>query len=217
MTRANDFWGPSFWTMIHIGALDYNTNFKHSYRSFILSLEHLLPCEFCRAHLMQNLHRLPLNTHILENKIRLFKWTYILHDIVNKQLGKESIELKDAIEMYRKVIVNKTWENDFWVMLHSVATTYSPTPVGVASARQFVESLPGIVPCVEFKEILTKALAQRPLFARCLESRESFFLWTYWLHDVMNRHYKKTSPTFDKVKTYYFGILDCTQCKITRT
>ena len=92
MTEYNStkFWGPSLWKVIHSFAVKYQPRQKKEFKSFVENnLPTLVPCEKCCEHLKQNLKKLPLNDY-LENNHTLFLWTYYLHDLVNRQLGKKS-------------------------------------------------------------------------------------------------------------------------------
>ena len=80
-------WGPSFWYVIHTSALYYNTEDKAGFKNFINSLVYTLPCKKCRLHLSENLTKLPLDDYLKDNE-QMFLWTYLLHDMVNKQLKK---------------------------------------------------------------------------------------------------------------------------------
>ena len=83
------FWGPSLWKTIHSLAAAYTPDQKGHYKTFIYGLQYMLPCEFCRVHLQKNLKMLKIDDY-LDNNHTLFLWTYFLHDMVNRQLGKIS-------------------------------------------------------------------------------------------------------------------------------
>ncbi len=80
-------WGPMIWGMSHSIAYSYNPKKdKDNYFMFFSNLGNLLPCEECRLHYSQNFNRLELLT-ALENTESLFRWTYDLHNKINKKLG----------------------------------------------------------------------------------------------------------------------------------
>lgn len=83
------FWGRHVWTTIHSIAAGYEPSMSNAFVSMIDSFTKLLPCPKCREHLKQNLKILPIEPH-LKDRHSLFKWSYSLHDKVNKQLGKKS-------------------------------------------------------------------------------------------------------------------------------
>ena len=95
----NDFWGPCCWKTIHSFVTTYEPSMSKAFISFINSLAVLLPCEKCRNHLKDNLKAIPLEPY-LENKDRLFLWSFLIHDRVNKQLGKKSPPFKTIKKIY---------------------------------------------------------------------------------------------------------------------
>jgi hypothetical protein len=102
-------WGPSFWHVLHTISVNYPVNptceDKQHYKTFVMSLKHVLPCRYCRDNLDANLKKAPLNTEALKNRENFSKWMYKLHEIVNQSLGKKSNlkfrEVQDRYEHFR--------------------------------------------------------------------------------------------------------------------
>jgi Erv1 / Alr family len=106
---------------------------------------------------------------------------------------------------------NSFWGPAAWRLIHSTAATY--TPDKALSFKQFIYSLPGILPCGKCREHLSNNLARvYPLREVNLKNAESLFLWTYHLHDIVNKQLGKTSPPFAHVWTEYFGTRPCKMC-----
>jgi len=114
-----EIWGKHLWFSMHFIALAYPRNPSYdqrkNYKQFYENLWKVLPCKKCSVHYRQNLKELPLedgNKDFLENNKTLFEWTVIMHNIVNKSLGKPQISLEDAEKMYKPItfqcIVNNT-------------------------------------------------------------------------------------------------------------
>lgn len=93
------FWGPAAWKTVHSFAAAYTPDQREEFKSLIYSLQYLLPCDYCRKHFKQNLKTLPIDNY-LNNNHTLFLWTYFLHDIVNRQLGKTSPSYKEVKVAY---------------------------------------------------------------------------------------------------------------------
>jgi Erv1 / Alr family len=99
-------WGPYVWATIHlvcIGApdvLDGQTQMQ--FRSFLNSLQYVIPCAECRAHLKQNLEQLPVDPHLASSK-ELFAWSVNLHNLVNQQLGKPQVSQEEAYAHWKSV------------------------------------------------------------------------------------------------------------------
>lgn len=99
-------WGPFFWHTIHIVALGYPSNpsyaHKKAAKEFYESLKLLIPCAICRDHFSKHLEILPLAPH-LDSRDDLFKWTNLLHNTVNKSLGKPEVSQAQAISYYSRL------------------------------------------------------------------------------------------------------------------
>ena len=101
-SNANSFWGPSAWRAMHSMAATYDPDHAEAFRSYINSLVGALPCIACRRHWAENLRAYPVDNY-LDRRENLFFWTYLMHDQVNKQLGKVSPPYDSVVAMYWKV------------------------------------------------------------------------------------------------------------------
>ena len=95
-----EVWGQHFWRMIHSFAATYTPNKKTAFKQFIYALPGILPCDTARANLLKNMKTLPLTEHALANSHNLFLWTYQLHDLFNRNLGKRSPNFEEVKETY---------------------------------------------------------------------------------------------------------------------
>jgi hypothetical protein len=98
-------WGPLQWTFLHIMSFNYPVNptpeDKKHYRDYILNLQHVLPCKYCRINLKTNLKQLPLTMSVMKNRESFSKYVYELHELVNKMLNKKSnLSYCDVRERY---------------------------------------------------------------------------------------------------------------------
>lgn len=91
---VTSIWGPSFWHSIHTVSFNYPVNptceDKKHYRNFILNLENILPCKYCRINLKKNFKALPLRYCDMKNRETFSRYVYLLHELVNKMLNKKS-------------------------------------------------------------------------------------------------------------------------------
>jgi hypothetical protein len=87
-------WGPAAWLLIHTISFNYPVSptdeQKRQYRDFILSLQHVLPCRYCRENLATNLKKLPLTMSHMKSRDTFSKYIYRLHEHINKMLNKPS-------------------------------------------------------------------------------------------------------------------------------
>lgn len=108
-------WGPSLWHSLHTISFNYPINptlsQKKQYLSFFKSLKHVLPCKYCRINYVNNLKAVPLNMNTMKNRNTLSKWLYLLHEEINKMLGKKSNlsykDVRNRYEMFRSRCLEK--------------------------------------------------------------------------------------------------------------
>ena len=101
-----DTWGPFFWHTIHIVALGYPAEPSHAHKKaakeFYESLRILIPCPICKDHYNEHLEKYPLTPH-LDRRTDLFRWTILLHNEVNKVLGKPIFTETQVIQYYTRL------------------------------------------------------------------------------------------------------------------
>lgn len=98
-------WGPAMWHYLHMMSFNYPTQpttaEKKHYKNFILNLQNVLPCKYCRMNLKNNLKEMPLTDEAMKNRENFSKYIYHLHEHVNKMLGKKSgLSYEDVRERY---------------------------------------------------------------------------------------------------------------------
>lgn len=117
MSLDPHFWGPSVWKALHTFAAGYNPEKRQQFVAFIWSLSQkngLLPCEECRHHFTKMISEPELKLEFyLEDRDKLFLWTWLLHDKVNQRLGKSGLTLAQAKEIYFNPHVFKSDGQDF--------------------------------------------------------------------------------------------------------
>lgn len=102
-------WGPVAWTLLHTISFNYPVNptneDKKHYRDFILSLQHVLPCKYCRMNLKNNFKQKPLNMCHMASRETFSRYIYELHELVNKMLHKNSnltyCDVRERYEHFR--------------------------------------------------------------------------------------------------------------------
>ncbi len=210
------FWGPSCWCTIHTASAAYKPENRLSFKQFIYSLPYLLPCQYCRQHLYQNLRTIPLNDQSLENNGALFIWSYFLHDLVNKQLHKKPSPPYPVAERYyfERIGKSKEWGPCYWRTIHAFSAAYRPLSEVKTAFKQFIYSLAGILPSQESRERYTRNLNQIPLTEEYLKDAHNLFLWSYLLHDLVNKQLGKVSPPFEEIKAQYFNKYVCSSCGV---
>ena len=102
-------WGPSMWHFLHTMSFNYpvepTQQEKNKYQCFVLSLQYVLPCKYCRMNFKKNLKQLPLTQSFLKSRGTFSKYMYDMHELVNKMLGKKSNltyeEVRERYEHFR--------------------------------------------------------------------------------------------------------------------
>jgi hypothetical protein len=102
-------WGPSMWHYLHTMSFNYPVNptedDKKNYMNFILMLEKVLPCKYCRMNLTTNFKNLPLTMASMKNRETFSRYIYDLHELVNTMLKKKSgltyCDVRERYEHFR--------------------------------------------------------------------------------------------------------------------
>ena len=87
-------WGPALWHVLHTISFNYPVNptqkQKKEYKRFLLALEKVLPCRYCRENFKGNCKEAGLCDEIFKNRNSFSRFIYKLHCKVNKYLSKKS-------------------------------------------------------------------------------------------------------------------------------
>ena len=102
-------WGPGMWHFLHTMSFNYpvapTQQQQHQYQTFIIGLQHILPCKYCRINLRNNFKTFPLQMCHMKNRDTFSRYVYRLHEIVNKMLGKRSgltyCDVRERYEHFR--------------------------------------------------------------------------------------------------------------------
>jgi len=102
-------WGPQFWFILHIISFNYPVNptekDKKNYMNFIINLQNILPCKYCRENFKNNLKQLPINMEIMKNRDSFSRYIFQMHELVNKMLKKNSgltyCDIRERFEHFR--------------------------------------------------------------------------------------------------------------------
>jgi hypothetical protein len=102
-------WGPAMWHYLHTMSFNYPVNptpeQKKHYRDFIINLQYVLPCKYCRMNLTNNFKKKPLQLCDMASRDTFSRYIYELHETINKMLGKKShltyCQVRDRYENFR--------------------------------------------------------------------------------------------------------------------
>lgn len=95
---TTEHWGPKKWNELHLVGLDASMNIisKHTFLEHTFNLINEIPCEECRNHYKEILKRIP------PTSMDPFEWTVVVHNEVNRRLGKQLWDTKNALNLYKK-------------------------------------------------------------------------------------------------------------------
>jgi len=101
-------WGEHMWESVHCVSFGYpvepTNEQKEQYKIFFTYLQYVLPCRYCRESYGEFITKeddIMLKDEDLKNRESLTKWTYRLHNRVNKKLGLDyNLTYEDVVKKY---------------------------------------------------------------------------------------------------------------------
>jgi hypothetical protein len=98
-------WGPPMWHYLHTMSFNYPVNpsvqDKIHYKNFVINLQYVLPCKYCRMNLTNNFKKKPLQMCHMKSRETFSRYIYELHELINKMLNKKSdLSYCDVRERY---------------------------------------------------------------------------------------------------------------------
>ena len=97
--KGMEFVGPIKWASIHLTCASYTPDKCKQIKEWIKLEFDLLPCKECRSHAAEMLKKYPVEMYSANNE-DLFFWSYIIHDEVNRRLGKKSPPYPEVKQYY---------------------------------------------------------------------------------------------------------------------
>lgn len=124
------------------------------------------------------------------------------------------------MSMLMQTVDSGHWGSTIWNGIHTLSANYDGTKQGAEAFTSYMWSLTRLIPCVECRENLNRHLMyDLPLGPQIFRNRETLFLWTYRLHDLVNKEMRqikginKVSPAYNVVFDYYMGAHMCPYCR----
>jgi hypothetical protein len=102
-------WGPAMWHYLHTMSFNYpvkpTPEDKKHYKDFIVNLQYVLPCKYCRMNLTNNFKKKPLQMCDMVSRDTFSRYIYDLHETINKMLHKKSnltyCDVRERYEHFR--------------------------------------------------------------------------------------------------------------------
>ena len=109
-----DQWGPLLWTLLHglslkravLDSFKLRT-LKVKWKQLFELLPNIVPCSECKEHLEAYIK--VANPNTINSQEDFSDWFYLLHEAVNKQLGKPSFDKANLQAMYSTTDLRSTY------------------------------------------------------------------------------------------------------------
>ena len=127
------------------------------------------------------------------------------HNKINRKTRKKYIYSTEHYQSNDGMLTS-VWGPSTWHMLHTMSFNYpiSPTCDQKSDYMNFVLSLQRVLPCGKCRENLKKNFKLLPLKLKNMESRHTFSLYIYKLHEVVNKMLnKKSGLSFEDIRERY--------------
>lgn len=192
------FWGPDGWKLFHCIAVTYpvkpTKKDRLLYKQFFVSIEHILPCIYCRQSFHQYAEELPINDY-LDSRTSLSYWLYLMHNKVNKKLFGQGlyVDLNDDFKAIHQKYIDLVKEINSnhcyhplpgWDLLYCILFNYPLQKKPIEPIRFkyyiiFFQTLAQLTPFQTFRSLLSDYLKSYPISDYM--NRSSLKLWGYHL------------------------------------
>jgi hypothetical protein len=104
-------WGPIFWKTIHMIASTYprrpTEKDKDDYYAYFKSIGNILPCAKCRTNYYKHISQMGFGRSNMFSQETLFRFSFDLHNMVNRGLGKPIEDdydyIRSVYEVYKSI------------------------------------------------------------------------------------------------------------------
>ena len=220
------FWGPDGWKLLHSIVEKYpsrpSKTDKDTYKIFMNSLQHVLPCIYCRRSLNEYTRKLPVDDY-LDNKSSLKLWMYKIHNMVNDKLRKQGLndkkdprfkEVDNYYSNYVKEINSANCINmPGWNFIYSIIFNYPVNKIDIETVRYvnyilFFTYLGKVLPFNKVKDEYIKKI-QLIDFGSILSKRTNFKKWFFkfekHIKSIIDGNCMKYTDRCELIETYRAG------------
>jgi len=216
------FWGPPIWSLIHELSLSMNGSNSFFYKKFLGLLTRLLPCTKCKNNLNTKLISYPPDKY-LTGPLQAFLYSYLLHDLANKQISAEGgiPKISPPFEFVRDTYLNNMragpdfWGPSMWATFYILAAVL--TPENSIYFKEFVETVVELVPDELSKKILRRFLREYSIDPYLRNNHDAFFyIFTLHNNSGVGQIKENMNHPYIAIKSFYFSKLgeECKGCKV---
>lgn len=218
------FWGPDGWRLLHSIVAGYPTNpsgeQQRTYYGFFKTLQHILPCIYCRNSFGQYWQQVPIKEY-LGSRVGLCQWLYQVHNLVNQKLRSQGLNDRDDPpfnHIYQKYDRSCQQQSDQchqlpgWNFIYCVLFNYSANYNEIDALRKrnyqrFLYLLPLVLPFTAWQRQLTYYLLNYP-FESIMSDCDGVKQWCYNLekdynnaHQIPIKSFNQKCRTIDKYQS----------------
>ena len=195
----SNFYSYTFWPSLFMMSKTFKNseNNKHAFRCLVHSSCKIINSTKTRKILNFSTKIKPINNYLSENK--LFDWVYDAYVYVEDH----PLSYKEINQKYND-FSKADWGPVVWRLIHTLAANY-PFQYDVNMSvcyKAFITCLIFILPCSMCRNHLKENLAEFPI-DDYLKTRDYIFLWTYYLHNRVNRQTGANIVTYDFARKLY--------------
>ena len=128
-----------------------------------------------------------------------------MHNTRRKRSNKKPVFTKKHY-LSNDGMLTTVWGPSTWHLLHTMSFNYpvDPTCDDKRNYRNFILSLQDVLPCGKCRKNLRENFKKHPLKLSHMESRGTFSLYIYKLHEIINKMLgKKSGLTYADVRERY--------------
>jgi hypothetical protein len=122
-----------------------------------------------------------------------------------EHINSTSVYSKDDYDSNDGMLTS-VWGPGLWHYMHTMSFNYPvhPTEANKQNYKSFILNLQNVLPCGKCRKNLCKNFKRLPLTDKHMESRKTFSMYVYNLHEVVNKMLgKKSGLTYDIVRERY--------------
>lgn len=205
------FWGPPGHKLLHSISFLYSYTDEYEYInkkdviSFFKSIQHVLPCIYCRRSYKKYYKDLPIREYIKHNdnnennknnNKNLFKWMYLLHNKINDKLRKQGYNTEkdpsfEKVYSFYKKFVKKINCMIGWDFLYSIIFNYPEYDFELSEIRKngyitFFNKLALFIPNKKLREVYSEYIDKNPI-QKYMKTRKNIIKWMYYLEKKIKK------------------------------
>jgi hypothetical protein len=223
------FWGPDGWKLLHSVTAGYplrpDLKTQQVYSQFFESIQHILPCIYCRNSYSEYIAELPVREYA-HSREGLTKWIYLMHNKVNAKLRGQGLlhgkdpSCKEIVKRYERYLreVNQgdctcfPGMNFIYCILFNFPMKKSQLePIRYAHYILFFTYLADVLPFPSMQEYYKEYITKYPI-ENAMETRASMKRWGYRLESYLYRKYnKKCMPYSNRCELIEMNRAGCSK------